>query len=270
MIYRYTSNQKAIEIKSRKFRKLRNNLKRDKVIAAELSLSHFKSSTVNKGRFVEYLQERAKVTPVMKAYYLNEDCPAEEDQRVGQQADKRLAKKFRKEFGNDAILIPGSWSAGNIKYHEPIRGVGMRRVLVKEGFQVYFLVEFLTSSLCPSCQNGKHKTFEKVQNPRTYQREKYPITDRHGLLRCKNQQCLKVVTSTIEATAKVPLCRFWNRAITATLNFRYILFSLRANDERPERFCISKKPLSTGSKRKNISSTPASTSRPTKRSNNPL
>ncbi|KAG1577088.1 hypothetical protein G6F48_012872 [Rhizopus delemar] len=48
MICRYTSNQKAIETKSRKFRKLRNNLKRDEVIAAELSLSHFKSSTVNK------------------------------------------------------------------------------------------------------------------------------------------------------------------------------------------------------------------------------
>ena len=82
MIYRYTSNQKPIETKSRKFRKLRKNLKRDEVIAAEFSLSHFKSSTVNKDRFVEYLQERAKVTLVMKAYYLNEDRPAEEDQRA--------------------------------------------------------------------------------------------------------------------------------------------------------------------------------------------
>ncbi|EIE83891.1 hypothetical protein RO3G_08596 [Rhizopus delemar RA 99-880] len=69
MIYQYTSNQKAIETKSRKFRKLSNNLKRDEVIAAELSLSHFKSSTKNKDKFVEYLQERAKVTPAMKAYY---------------------------------------------------------------------------------------------------------------------------------------------------------------------------------------------------------
>ena len=57
MIYRCTSSQKAIEIKFRKFRKLRNNLKRDEVIAAELSLSHFKPSTVSKNRFVEYLQE---------------------------------------------------------------------------------------------------------------------------------------------------------------------------------------------------------------------
>ncbi|KAG0984422.1 hypothetical protein G6F29_004786 [Rhizopus arrhizus] len=107
MICRYTSNQKAIETKSRKFRKLKNHLKKDKMIAAELSLSYFKSSTVNKDRFVEYLQERGKVPPVMKAYYLKKDRPAEEDQRAGgclpfrkmklssfinqQLADKRLA-----------------------------------------------------------------------------------------------------------------------------------------------------------------------------------
>jgi hypothetical protein len=52
----------AIETKSRKFKKFRNNLKRDEVIAAELFLPHFKSSTVNKDKFVDYPQERAKVT----------------------------------------------------------------------------------------------------------------------------------------------------------------------------------------------------------------
>ncbi|KAG1136821.1 hypothetical protein G6F37_011741 [Rhizopus arrhizus] len=199
MIYRHTSNQKPIETKFRKFRKLRKNLKRDEVIAAELSLSHFKSSTVKKDRFVKYLQERAKVTLVMKAYYLNEDRPAEEDQRAGgflsfktmklsslinqQQADKWLANKLREKFGNDAILILGNWSTGNVKYHETTRGVGMKRMLAKECFQVYLLDEFRTSSLCPSCQNGELETFKKVQNPRPYRRETHPIVDRHDLLR---------------------------------------------------------------------------------------
>ncbi|KAG1146151.1 hypothetical protein G6F37_005445 [Rhizopus arrhizus] len=83
----------------------------------------------------------------MKVYYLNEDRPAEEDQRAGdflpfrkmklssltnqQQLDKRLVKKLREKFGDDAILIVGNWSAGN--------------------------------------------------NPRPYQREKYPIVYRHVL-----------------------------------------------------------------------------------------
>ncbi|KAG1492232.1 hypothetical protein G6F45_004510 [Rhizopus arrhizus] len=234
-------------------------LKRDEVIAAELFLPYFKSSTANKDKFVEYLQERTKVTPVMKACYLNEDRPAAEDQGAGgfltfrkmklssfinqQQADKRLAKKLIERFGNDAILILGNWSAEKIKYHEPIRGVGMRKMLTKEGFQVYLLDELRTSSLYPSCQNGELEVFKKVQSPRPYQRENYPIADRPGPLRYENQQCLKVVTSTIEATAKFPLRRFWNRDIAATLNFRHILFSLRANSERPERFCRLKTSL---------------------------
>ncbi|KAG1489844.1 hypothetical protein G6F46_004041 [Rhizopus delemar] len=196
-------------------------------------------------KFVEYLQERAKVTPVMKVYYLNEDLPAAEDQGADgflpfrkmklesfinrQQANKWLAKKFKERFRNGAILILDNWSAGNVKYHEPIRGGEMRRMLVNEGFQVYLLDQLRASSLCPSCQNGELETFKKVQNPRPYQREKYPIADCHGLLRCKSQRCLKAVTRTIEATDKVPLCRLWNRDMAATLNFRHILFSLRAN-----------------------------------------
>ncbi|EIE92500.1 hypothetical protein RO3G_17098 [Rhizopus delemar RA 99-880] len=78
------------------------------------------------------------------------------------------------------------------------------------------------------------------------------------------------MTSTVETTAKIPLRRLWNCDMAATLNFRHILFSLRTNGERPERFCRSKKSLSTNSKRKNISSSSASTSRPTKRPNNLL
>ncbi|KAG0763476.1 hypothetical protein G6F16_005000 [Rhizopus arrhizus] len=143
-----SSGGKSKSIEADESQHLRSNLKRDKVIAAELSLSHFKSSTVNKDRFVEYLQERAKITPLMKAYYLNEDRPVEEDQRAGgflpfrkmklssftnqQQSDKRLVKKLREKFGDDAILIVGNWSAGN--------------------------------------------------NPKPYQREKYPIADRHVLV----------------------------------------------------------------------------------------
>ncbi|KAG1054545.1 hypothetical protein G6F43_003446 [Rhizopus delemar] len=174
----------------------------------------------------------------------------------------------------DCWLVLGnpsfSYRISNLQIVNKEKFVEYLQERVKEGFLVYLLDEFRISSLCPSYQNGELETFKKVQKPRPYQREKYPIADRHGHLRCKNQQCLKVVTSTIEATAKVPLRRLWNCDIAATLNFRHILFSLRANSERPERFCRSKKSLSTCSKRENMSSSSASTSQPTKRPNNPL
>ncbi|KAG1140370.1 hypothetical protein G6F37_009660 [Rhizopus arrhizus] len=166
----------------------------------------------------------------------NEDRPAEEDQRAGGLLSFRKMKPS--SFINQQQA--GKWLANKLR-----EKFGNNAILIF----------------------GNRST---GNNPRPYQREKCPIVDRHGLLRCKNQQCLKVVTSTMEATAKIPLCRLWNRDIAATLNFRHILFSLRANDERPERFCRSKKPLSTGSKRKNISSSSVSTSQQTKRPNNPL
>ncbi|KAK9764880.1 hypothetical protein K7432_007251 [Basidiobolus ranarum] len=155
---------------------------------------------------------------------------------------KYIAKNLREKFGNDTILMLGNWSAGNVKYHEPNRGVGMRKMLAKEGFQLYLLDQFITSSLCPTFQNGELEKPQKVQNPIPYKREKYPIVYRHGLLRCKNQQCLKAVTDTT--------------------------FNLHSNGERPGRFCRLKEPLSIGYKRKGISSD--SSSRPMKKANNPV
>lgn len=58
--------------------------------------------------------------------------------------------------------------------------------------------------------------------------------------------------------------RLWNRDMAATLNFRHILFELRENGKRPERFCR----LKTAPKRKGIAL--PSSSRPTKKPTHPL
>ncbi|KAI7861771.1 hypothetical protein BDF14DRAFT_1737813, partial [Spinellus fusiger] len=63
--HRYTSNQSAIETKSREFSKLHENLKSDAMKEAELSLSGHTSSTVNCEKFARYLEEKARVTPVL-------------------------------------------------------------------------------------------------------------------------------------------------------------------------------------------------------------
>ncbi|PHZ09425.1 uncharacterized protein RHIMIDRAFT_299849 [Rhizopus microsporus ATCC 52813] len=271
--YRYTSNQRIIETKTRKFKKLRENLKPDNVRAVEVSLSNCKSSTVNVGKFAKYLQKRATVTPVLSKYYANEDIPAVDANLLpfrkmkppsfinGQQADKRLTRNLITKLGDDATLIIGNWSTGNVKFHEPIRGTGMRRMLAKQGFKICLLDECKISSLFPSCLSGKLEKFKKVQNSRPFQREKQPTVTCHGTLRCKNQQCLEDTTGTISRR------RLWNRDMVATLNFRHILFGLRENGKRPERFCRHNAPPSTSFKRKAISS---AISRPTKKTTNPL
>ncbi|ORE11314.1 hypothetical protein BCV72DRAFT_332378 [Rhizopus microsporus var. microsporus] len=152
--YRYTSNQRAIETKSRKFKKFEESLKLDDVRAAEVSLSKYKSSTVNGDKFAKYLQERATVTPVLSKYYANEYISAVETNLLpfqkmklssfinGQQADKQLARNPITKLGDNGTLIIGNWSDGNVKFHEPIRGVGMRRILAKQGSKVQKLTMF--------------------------------------------------------------------------------------------------------------------------------
>ncbi|ORE04259.1 hypothetical protein BCV72DRAFT_313290 [Rhizopus microsporus var. microsporus] len=242
----------SIETKSRKFKKLRESLKPDDVRAAKASLSKCKSSTVNGDKFAKYLQERAAVTPVLVKYYANVDIPAVETNLLpfrkmklssfinGQQADKRLARNLITKFGDDATLIIGNWSAGNVKFHEPIRDVGMRRMLAKQGFKIYLLDECKTSSLCPTCLSGElEKKQPTVQKPTMFGDQAGTISRR----------------------------RLWNRDMVATLNFRHILFGLRENGKRPERFCRLNAPPSTGFKRKATSS---ASSRPTKKITNPL
>ena len=82
------------------------------------------------------------------------------------QADKRLARNLRK-LDENAILVFGDWSAPNARFHEPIQGVGTKRMLKKEGFKVLLINEFKTSSICPNCNSYLEK-FKKVVNPRPF------------------------------------------------------------------------------------------------------
>ncbi|GAA5806514.1 hypothetical protein HPULCUR_012049 [Helicostylum pulchrum] len=107
MVYRYTSNQKGVETKSRKFRKLRNRFKPDEAIAAELSLSYHNATSVNKEKFVKYLEARANVSEGLNNYYSNEyispgvraaDCLRFRKMKLSsiinmKQSEQRLAKK---------------------------------------------------------------------------------------------------------------------------------------------------------------------------------
>ncbi|KAI9265788.1 hypothetical protein EDC94DRAFT_634206 [Helicostylum pulchrum] len=261
MVYRYTSNQKGVETKFRKFRKLRNRFKPDEVIAAELSLSYHRATSVNKKNFVKYLEARANVTEGLNNYYGNEDIPpgARAADRLPfrkmklssitnmKQLEQRLAKKLRQKFGQDSVIIIGSRTAANVKYHEPAKGVGIRNMLRKEGFKVYLLDEFKSSSLCPSCKDGTTlEKFKEVKNPRPFRRTKNPTVICHGLLRCTNENCLQ------DSKESQVRRRFYYRDMTATLNFRHILFSLRENGIRPERFVRKTNSQSLSTTRPNL------------------
>ncbi|GAA5800581.1 hypothetical protein HPULCUR_006017 [Helicostylum pulchrum] len=260
MVYRYTSNQKGVETKSRKFRKLRNRFKPDEVIAVELSLSYHHATSVNRENFVKYLEAKANVSEGLNNYYGNEDIPpgVRAADRLPfrkmklssiinmKQSEQRLAKKLRQKFGQDSVIIIGNWTATNVKYHEPTKGVGIRNML-RKGFKVYLLDEFKTSSLCSSCKDGTNlEKFKEVKTPRPFRRTKNPTVICYGLLRCTNEDCLQ------DSKESLVHRRFYNRDMAATLNFRHILFSLRENGIRPERFLRKTNSQSLSTTRPNL------------------
>jgi hypothetical protein len=156
------------------------------ISAAESSLSKIVSRrTTDFSLFQGYLAKSNADQKVLKKHYKQ---PIFRKLKLSsyirlQQANQKLVSKIKEKFGIDAVLLMGDWSANHQKYHEPIRGVGWRRLLRKAGFSVFLMDEFCTSRHCPACGHKSLETFLTVNNPRPYRREKTPEVTCHGLLR---------------------------------------------------------------------------------------
>lgn len=145
------------------------------------------------------------------------------------QNDQELVKKIKNKFGQESVIILGNWSAPHVKFQEPTKNKGFIKLLKKNGFEVYLMDEFRTSSHCPNCESTL-KNFKTVVNPRPYQRRSKPSVKCHGLLRCTNAACYQEeVTTSIKH-------RLWNRDLAAVMNFKKILYYYRRFGQRHPTF----------------------------------
>ncbi|KAJ2537582.1 hypothetical protein EV175_006679, partial [Coemansia sp. RSA 1933] len=170
-LYRYTSNQKAKETRTRWFCKLRETVKTrcpdGDVQAAEQRLASFCRTTVIPAGYQQYVEARRAEWPMLSNFYARtrtihpqsshpmheqpqpttckpRSHPLHRKLRLSayinqKQADARLVHNLRGKFGKDAVLVMGNWSVPMARFHEPIRGKGMRKMLRQHGFQVYLL-----------------------------------------------------------------------------------------------------------------------------------
>ncbi|KAJ2544088.1 hypothetical protein IWW35_005434, partial [Coemansia sp. RSA 1878] len=267
-LYRYTRNQQHKETRVTRFKRILEKVKPADIAAAERSLGA--GSCVKPGLelFKEYLEARAQVADKLTRFYnetytvhptsthpIHKDKPKAEVRAyplhrklrlsayVNQkQADQRLINKLRKEFGPNAVIIIGDWSAPMNRFHEPIRGKSWRELLKRGGFEVYLIKEYLTSKTCPNCY-GQLSNTRYVPNPRPFRHTKRPKVKCHGLLSCQSEKCLESIGKIedekeceSEGEKKEKVQRWWNRDLAAVLNFRHILFSLRETGFAPTRF----------------------------------
>ncbi|KAJ2501352.1 hypothetical protein GGH96_001961, partial [Coemansia sp. RSA 1972] len=180
-VYRYTRNQQCCETKQKKYRKIREHVKKMDVadIAALEHTPKAGSFTIPDLKLFEvYLAARVKVEAELTDFYNETMCC----QRVGatmpmvplhrklwlsaflnrQRADQLLMNRLRERFSQDAVFILDNWGASMAKFHEPIRGKGWRTLLKRAGFDVYLIDEYLTSKTCPICEE-RISTFHNVR-----------------------------------------------------------------------------------------------------------
>ncbi|KAI8048893.1 hypothetical protein BDF22DRAFT_761212, partial [Syncephalis plumigaleata] len=192
------------------------------VLDAEAALSKAQGNTVSLVNYKKYLKYRSQHTDVLTSFYrdtltlpitdpatrptttdLTTDSAAEPTTDPTthstqhplfrklklsayiskQQSDQKLIDDLRKKFDRDAAFVMGNWSAPHTKYHEPIRGIGFRRLLKRHGFKVFLIDEHKTSKCCPACNNPTLEKFKPVANPRSKQHEDSHKIICHGLLR---------------------------------------------------------------------------------------
>ncbi|ORE08018.1 hypothetical protein BCV72DRAFT_325082 [Rhizopus microsporus var. microsporus] len=166
------------------------------VVQAEQALSQQPSSTVSVEDFGRFLQARSEQSAARLSAYFNK-------------------QHLRTKFGEDAF-------APHARYHEPILGLGFRRLLKKHEFQVFLIDEYKSSRCCSTCRNESLRTFRRIPNPRPYQCERYPTVVCHDFLR--------------PAMAAPDRYRLWNRDVAACLNYLHILRGLLRNGMVPHRF----------------------------------
>ena len=132
--------------------------------------------------------------------------------------ESKMVKTFKEKYGSETVICVGDWSKHNHpKFHEPVKGIGLRRIFRKAGYQVFLVDEYRTSVRCSYCgeNNGICETFKKVKNPRFWRRVMQPEVVCHGLLKCTT--CM----------------RLWNRDVNASSNIWKIAASAIAGNDRP-------------------------------------
>ncbi|KAG2196762.1 hypothetical protein INT47_009653 [Mucor saturninus] len=243
--FRYTKQDQDKTRKSKKYRNILQAMKSNNpaVYQAENVLAENQSSSLEMEVYRRFLERLGQNYTVLDNFYGYTTMSSQNPQFMlrklrlaayfnKQRADMQLINSLKQKFGKDAIFVLGNWSAPNALYHEPTRGIGLRRLLLRNHLSLLLIDEFNTSRCCPSCHILSLKKFKQIDNPRPYQRSNYSLTLCHGLLRCTNQTCMtKMQTQGFQY-------KLWNRDLAACLNMISIILNLR-NWSNPRTICTS-------------------------------
>ena len=224
--FRYTQDSRRKECKIKKYSKLILQFKEEKIdgktiIQHETELSKLNRKTLNINAFKEYISAKSllnhKVYPFYQRFIFRKlKLNAYINKKKNEQ---KMINKFKKVFGSqeDVIIAFGDWEQKqHMKYKEPTKGKGIRKLFRESGYKVYLVDEYRTSCMCSKCCEGKCEKFITRENPKPYKKGKILV---HGALICK--KCNAV----------------WNRDVNGATNIFRIVKNIIDKRERPKYLC---------------------------------
>lgn len=188
--FRYTQSQREVETKSRKYRKIREELTNEANMQGTPYNVCVPKKVLQPNGFDIYLKTFFATFPESEEFYskiifrklkLNSYINT-------QKSESKFLKGFRKKFGKpeEASVFIGDWDSGGHTLRGQIstKGKGFRKMFRQSGYQVYLVNEYRTSKTCPCC-HLEISTFKRRLNPKPWKKEN--LITVHGLLRCQSE-----------------------------------------------------------------------------------
>ncbi|KAI8826276.1 uncharacterized protein EV422DRAFT_601318 [Fimicolochytrium jonesii] len=250
----YTSNQRAVETKSRYFQR---DMRERKINAgiAEME-SHIPShKSMNIEAFSAFIVDHIHAVlpgltsihipdPALDEFYQDEIHIARRFKAFSlrQKSESKLIKNMRRRYGKNFSVILGDWSdAGKMmRFQESSKTKGFRTLFARNSIPCYLLDEYRTSSVCPDCHGRVKKNIRQRLSSRPWQARKGRMEYVHGLVGCPNPECINQDWTPFEIPGRRPLrlrMKVHNRDVLSTKNFLSIVRSVVfGNGRRPDAF----------------------------------
>jgi transposase len=220
MLFRYTQKQKNQQIKKDKYTEIRNAHKADylnslgtgdrlaQLTECEDNLSMQNSKSSDYDMFFEFAKEKSRYYVLYGPLYETHAADIHRRLKWGTQINIRrsedcMVNRFKEKFGRpeNVVIGLGDWSeTKQMRFKEPSKTKGMRKVFYRNGYEVYLVDEYFTSQKCSIGCTGKLKEHANRM-----------------VLRCDEANCNT----------------FWNRNVNACLNIYDIVYSELRNQGRP-------------------------------------
>jgi transposase len=230
--FRYTQDSRRKECKIKKYAKIILEFKKEKIegktiIEYETELSKLNRKTLTIKDFKEYIKKKSEINNKLYKFY--EKYIFRKLKLNGyiniKKHEQKMINNFKKIFGKpeDVIICAGDFEQKqHMKYKEPVKGKGIRRIFRNNGYKLYLVDEFRTSCMCSICkeETGRCEKFITRKNPKPYKSSNILV---HGALRCKNCEAV------------------WNRDVNSATNIYRIAKNAINGIERPKYLCRENK-----------------------------